>query len=78
MTGRRAGVRALLLAGALTLTASGPAAIRKTGFSYLGETGADGFYVIVARLGDESDFTGRRPVESLTLFPGTLKRFLTQ
>ena len=26
----------------------------KTGFSYLGETGADGFYVIVARLGDES------------------------
>ncbi|MFI5325882.1 MAG: hypothetical protein ACHQ7H_06580 [Candidatus Rokuibacteriota bacterium] len=26
----------------------------KTGFSYLGETDADGFYVIVARLGDES------------------------
>ncbi len=26
----------------------------KTGFSYFGETGADGFYVIVARLGDES------------------------
>jgi hypothetical protein len=26
----------------------------KTGFSYLGETDTDGFYVIVARLGDES------------------------
>ena len=26
----------------------------KTGFSYLGETDSDGFYVIVARLGDES------------------------
>ena len=26
----------------------------KTGFSYLGETDASGFYVIVARLGDES------------------------
>ena len=26
----------------------------KTGFSYLGETDADGLYVIVARLGDES------------------------
>lgn len=26
----------------------------KTGFSYLGETDADGFYVIIARLGDES------------------------
>jgi len=26
----------------------------KTGFSYLGETDAEGFYVIVARLGDES------------------------
>lgn len=26
----------------------------KTGFSYLGETDAHGFYVIVARLGDES------------------------
>jgi hypothetical protein len=83
----------------------------KTGFSYLGETGADGFYVIVARLGDESagetlslragsqalaltarfdpadhttergtrvDFTARRPLESPTLFAGTLKRFLAQ
>ena len=28
--------------------------------------------------GTRVDFTGRRPVESLTLFPGTLKRFLTQ
>jgi hypothetical protein len=26
----------------------------KTGFSYLGETGLDGFYLIIARLGDES------------------------
>jgi hypothetical protein len=26
----------------------------KTGFSYLGETDADGFYVIITRLGDES------------------------
>jgi len=26
----------------------------KTGFSYLGETDPDGFYLIVARLGDES------------------------
>jgi hypothetical protein len=26
----------------------------RTGFSYLGETDGDGFYVIVARLGDES------------------------
>jgi len=26
----------------------------KTGFSYLGETGPDGFFVIIARLGDES------------------------
>ncbi|HXA96220.1 MAG TPA: carboxypeptidase-like regulatory domain-containing protein, partial [Candidatus Dormibacteraeota bacterium] len=26
----------------------------KTGFSYLGETDATGFYVIIARLGDES------------------------
>jgi len=83
----------------------------KTGFSYQGESGADGFYVIVARLGDESagetlslragsqalvltarfdpadhttergtrvDFTARRPLESPTLFAGTLKRFLAQ
>ena len=83
----------------------------KTGFSYLGETTADGFYVIVARLGDESagetlslraasqalvltarfdpadhnterrtrvDFTARRPLESPTLFAGTLKHFLNQ
>ena len=83
----------------------------KTGFSYVGETDADGFYVIIARLGDESageplalrangqtvalvarfnpedhetergtrvDFTARRPVESPTLFAGTLKRFLAQ
>ena len=83
----------------------------KTGFSYLGETGADGFYVLVARLGDESagetlslragsearvvtarfdpadhateggtrvDFTARRPLETPTLFAGTLKRFLAQ
>jgi hypothetical protein len=26
----------------------------RTGFSYLGQTGADGFFLIVARLGDES------------------------
>jgi hypothetical protein len=26
----------------------------KTGFSYLGETGADGFFLLIARLGDES------------------------
>ncbi len=26
----------------------------KTGFSYLGQTGPDGFFLIVARLGDES------------------------
>ena len=26
----------------------------KTGFSYVGETDAEGFYVIIARLGDES------------------------
>jgi hypothetical protein len=26
----------------------------KTGFSYLAETGADGFYLVIARLGDES------------------------
>jgi len=26
----------------------------KTGFSYLGQTGTDGFFLIVARLGDES------------------------
>jgi hypothetical protein len=83
----------------------------KTGLSYLGASGTDGFYVIVARLGDESagetlslragsqalvltarfdpadhttergtrvDFTARRPLESPTLFAGTLKRFLTQ
>ena len=83
----------------------------KTGFAYLGETDPDGFYLIVARLGDESlgetlslragaqglvvtarfdpadhatergtrvDFTGRRPVETPTLFSGTLKRFLAQ
>ncbi len=147
MTGRRAGVRALLLAGVVALTSPLPANVRpvhaehavafrytvlgyvtdpdgrgrpgirvelsreKTGFSYLGETDADGFYVIIARLGDESagetlalranaqavtvvarfdpgdhatergtrvDFTGRRPVESPTLFAGTLKRFLGQ
>jgi hypothetical protein len=147
VTGRRAGVRALLLAGVVALTSPLPATVRpahaehavafrytvlgyvtdpggrgrpgirvelsreKTGFSYLGETDADGFYVIIARLGDESagetlalranaqavtlvarfdpgdhatergtrvDFTGRRPVESPTLFAGTLKRFLGQ
>jgi len=27
----------------------------RTGFSYLGQTDAEGFYLIVARLGDESD-----------------------
>jgi len=27
----------------------------KTGFSYLGETDAEGFYVIIARLGDENE-----------------------
>jgi hypothetical protein len=37
----------------------------KTGFSYLGTTGADGFFVIIARLGDES------AGESLTLRRGT-------
>lgn len=147
MTGRRAGVRALLLVSVLVLIAPAPVLVRparaehavayrytvlgyvtdragrgqagirvelsreKTGFSYLGETDADGFYVIVARLGDESlgetlalrantlavtlvarfdpgdhatergtrvDFSGRRPVESPTLFAGTLKRFLGQ
>ncbi len=83
----------------------------KTGLSYTGESGADGFYVIVVRLGDESagetlslrtgsqalvltarfdpadhatergtrvDFTARWPLESPTLFAGTLKRFLAQ
>jgi hypothetical protein len=83
----------------------------RTGFSYLGETDADGFYVIITRLGDESagetlalragaeavtvtvrfdpsdhttergtrvDFTSRRPIESPTLFVGTLRRFLAQ
>ena len=147
MTGRRAGVRALLLAGVVALASPLPATVRpayaehavayrytvlgyvtdpdgrgrpgirvelsreKTGFSYVGETDADGFYVIIARLGDESagetlalranaqavtlvarfdpedhatergtrvDFAARRPVESPTLFAGTLKRFLAQ
>ena len=88
--GRRAGVRALLVAGALALAGATPATVpaahaehevayrytvlgyvtdpdgraragvrvelsrEKTGFSYLGETDTAGFYVIVARLGDES------------------------
>ena len=87
---RRAGVRALLVAGALALAGPTPATVpaahaehevayrytvlgyvtdpdgraragvrvelsrEKTGFSYLGETDAEGFYLIVARLGDES------------------------
>ncbi len=43
----------------------------KTGFSYLGETDADGLYVIVARLGDES------AGEKLTLKVDRLTRKLT-
>ena len=43
----------------------------KTGFSYLGETDADGLFVIVARLGDES------AGEALTLRAGDLHTRLT-
>lgn len=43
----------------------------KTGFSYLGETDADGLFVIVARLGDES------AGEALTLRAGGVHTRLT-
>ena len=43
----------------------------KTGFSYLGETDAEGLFVIVARLGDESSG------EALTLRHGTLRTRVT-
>lgn len=43
----------------------------KTGFSYLGQTAADGFFLIVARLGDES--VG----EGLTLRMGQLATRIT-
>ena len=43
----------------------------KTGFSYLGETDAQGLFVIVARLGDES------AGEALTLKHGALRTRLT-
>ena len=43
----------------------------KTGFSYLGETDAEGLFVIVARLGDES------AGEALTLRHGTLRMRVT-
>jgi hypothetical protein len=43
----------------------------KTGFSYLADTDDEGFYVIVARLGDES------AGETLTLKVGGLQRKLT-
>jgi hypothetical protein len=43
----------------------------KTGFSYLGETDAEGLFVIVARLGDES------AGEPLTLRVGTLRTRVT-
>ena len=43
----------------------------KTGFSYLAETDADGFFVLVARLGDES------AGEALTLRQGPLNTRLT-
>ena len=43
----------------------------KTGFSYLGETDAEGLFVIVARLGDES------AGEALTLRHGTLRTRVT-
>ena len=111
MKARRAVLAALLLAAALATAAPAEHAVayRYTVLGYV--TDADGFYVIVARLGDESagetlslragsqalvltarfdpadhttergtrvDFTARRPVESPTLFDGTLKRFLAQ
>ena len=43
----------------------------KTGFSYLGETDANGLFVIVARLGDES------AGEALTLRYGSVRTRLT-
>jgi hypothetical protein len=43
----------------------------KTGFSYLGETDAEGLFVIVARLGDES------AGEALTLRFGSLRTRVT-
>ncbi|HEU5193176.1 MAG TPA: hypothetical protein VFW70_00450 [Methylomirabilota bacterium] len=43
----------------------------KTGFSYLGETDAEGLFVIVARLGDES------AGEALTLRHGALRTQVT-
>jgi hypothetical protein len=43
----------------------------KTGFSYLGETDADGLFVIVARLGDES------AGEGLTLRYGAVRTRVT-
>ena len=43
----------------------------KTGFSYLGQTDAEGLFVIVARLGDES------AGEALTLRYGTLRTRVT-
>jgi hypothetical protein len=43
----------------------------KTGFSYLGETDADGLFVIVARLGDES------AGEALTLRYGAVRTRVT-
>jgi hypothetical protein len=43
----------------------------KTGFSYLGETDAEGLFVIVARLGDES------AGEALTLRHGSLRARVT-
>ncbi len=43
----------------------------KTGFSYLGETDAKGFYLIISRLGDES------AGEALTLTIGRASRRLT-
>ena len=43
----------------------------KTGFSYLAQTDADGLFVLVARLGDES------AGEALTLRQGTLSTRLT-
>lgn len=43
----------------------------RTGFSYLGETDVQGFYIIVARLGDES------AGESLTVKAGRLTATIT-
>jgi hypothetical protein len=89
VTGRRAGVRALPLAGVLTLTVPAPPAVRAVQaehavacrYAVVGHvTDPEGHARLALRTNARAVVLVARfdPVESPTLFAGTLERFLAQ